>query len=105
MKMEKGSQDWKISKHYAKDSAAQRRSLLASSLPTTNHGKVLEARVSEAMENATDNGFCFEGWTYLEVAEDLCTYNSDFETETPVSLVPHIKQWAKQADVIYRIWD
>lgn len=65
----------------------------------------LQKTVNEAMENAVDNGYSFGGWTFLQIAEDVVSYDKDLEVEPAASLVPMIKEWYRKSDVLFTIFD
>lgn len=58
--------------------------------------------VDTAMESATDNGYCFEDWTYLEIAEDLVQIDSQLEAETPGVIEPMVRDWFTRSRMFYR---
>ena len=51
----------------------------------------LQTQVYEALSNAADNGFCFYEMSFLEIAEDLITNDSDLKDQLAEDLIPHIK--------------
>jgi len=61
--------------------------------------------VNRAMEDATDNGYDFEAWTFTEAAEDLCQLHPNCGNSTPEELKPLVKEWFLNSDVLYRMYD
>lgn len=61
--------------------------------------------VHDALDKATDNGFEFEAWTFLEVAQDLVTHDSQLEDESAEEIAPIVKEWFLSSDVVYRMYD
>ena len=53
----------------------------------------IDQRVSQSLSNATANGYKFEGWTALQIAEDLVAFDADFEGSKPADLVPSVRKW------------
>lgn len=45
----------------------------------TEEFKNLEMNVAIALDNATDNGYDFDGWTAEAIVDDLVMYDVDFE--------------------------
>lgn len=52
----------------------------------------LRELVKEALENAADNGFTFEGMSDVEVAEDMIEFNAELEDYSVEDLLPHIQE-------------
>lgn len=66
----------------------------------------LQALVNRAMENAHENGFEFEAWTFLECAEDLVTHDADLcDKATAQELAPLVKKWFLASKCEYRMYD
>lgn len=65
----------------------------------------MQKRVSESMENATDNGYEFEAWTFTELAEDLISNVKGFEDSKLEELRPLVKEWFLSSGVLYRMYD
>lgn len=61
--------------------------------------------VSQALDNATDNGYEFEAWTFLEVAEDLVLNDAELEYGNPEEIAPMVKSWFITSDVLYRMYE
>ena len=65
----------------------------------------IQDQVNSSMEAATLNGYEFHQWRFSEVAEDLVLCDSDLEDVPTEELVPMIKEWYKNSDVTYEIWE
>lgn len=65
----------------------------------------LQKAVSESLDNADSNGHIFENWTFREVAEDLVTHDADLEIYPVERIIPCVREWHKNSDLIYRILD
>jgi hypothetical protein len=51
----------------------------------------LRKRVFESLDNAVENGYCFN--SIDEAAQDLMDYDADLETYTLEELMPHVEAW------------
>ena len=50
----------------------------------------LKHAVNEALTNAKENGYSFDGWTPMEIAEDLADNDAMLEEYTPEEIVPYV---------------
>lgn len=79
--------------------SCMKRELERRTLPLnlTAEERALKERVYEALNNAYDNGYTFDGWTLDSVAADMVTYDADLEqyADDPSKLVPYIDDWKK----------
>jgi hypothetical protein len=60
--------------------------------------ETLYSFVVEAYQNAIENGYDLDTWTAQEVAEDMCTYDSEVENyfiEDVVYCVEHYRKETK----------
>lgn len=53
----------------------------------------LKKEVAEALDNAKQNGFDFDGKSYEEIAEDIVQYCSSLESADPAELVQYIHEY------------
>jgi len=49
--------------------------------------------VSEALDNALDNGYDLSKMTLEQIADDLLEFDADLEGCTAEQLIPHIQAW------------
>lgn len=59
----------------------------------------LTKQVREALKNAKENGYSFDGWTDNDIACDLVAYDADLETQDIEALIQVIGQVRKEMGI------
>ena len=57
------------------------------------NGTVTRENVFTALNVAQNNGYDLKIWSAQEIADDLATYDSDFDECDPEILIPFIQEW------------
>lgn len=52
-----------------------------------------QQEIAQSLDNAIKNDYDFTTFTALEIAQDLNQYDSQFEGEEPLELVPAVISW------------
>ena len=63
---------------------------------------ITQSQVSQALDQALENGYPIDQWQINFVVEDLMTYAKEFESTSASDLVPLIEQWKASRQAFYR---
>lgn len=61
--------------------------------------------VSRALDNAIDNGYDFEGWSFTELAEDLISNDKEFEDCAVEEIKPLTDKWYADSGFLFLMYN
>jgi hypothetical protein len=61
--------------------------------PCQCNDATLQKHVDEALNNALENGYDFDGWTTLQIAVDLCRCDVECEKYEPEMIADYVNSW------------